>query len=142
MLRYLPYTLIPLVIFNIVILFSPVGVWSDQIAQITLFSGQPWPLTVGDLMIVAGLVGLLAEMLRATYVAAIGNHMVSIVVLIVYVVEFVAVGDAGNSTFFILTIISLIDVLGGVAITIRQASRDITLQEGGFAPGPGVGPHA
>lgn len=137
-LRNTPYTIITLIVFNLVILFSEATAWSNEIATINLLSDAPWTLTLGDLMIVGGLIALLAEMLRATYVAAFGNHMVSIIVLIVYVVEFIAVADAANSTFFILTMIALIDVLGGVAITIRHASRDVTMTDphygGGYPP--------
>lgn len=129
--RNIPYTLVPLIIFNIVILFAYQGIWGDDIFTVNLFSGAPWTMTVGDLMVVIGLLSLMGEVFRSATMArtAVTNHLLSIIVLIVFVIEFVVVGDAANSTFFILTIIALIDVLTGVVVTIRLASRDITVDD-------------
>ncbi|MCW5713387.1 MAG: hypothetical protein KIT43_02555 [Bauldia sp.] len=127
MLRNFPFTIVPLVIFNLVILFTEATVWDNEILKLPLFSGQDWPLRVGDLMVIVGLLALMGEVFRATSMAksAVTNHLLSIIVLIVYVIEFVVVGDAANSTFFILTIVALIDVLTGVVVTLRLATRDI-----------------
>ncbi|MCC6735801.1 MAG: hypothetical protein IT534_06695 [Bauldia sp.] len=137
MLRNIPYTLVPLVIFNLVILFADTMVWDNVIFTLPLFSGVDWPLRVGDLMVIVGLLALMGEVFRATNVAknAVTNHLLSIIVLIVYVIEFVVVGDAANSTFFILTMITLIDVLTGVVVTLRLATRDVTFS-GDHLPPP------
>lgn len=133
--RNIPATLVPLILFNIVaFLFSGMvdQAWQNEVVSATLFSGEVWVLRAGDVMIVIGLAALFVEILSATRLAnqSIGNHLVSILVLIVYVVEFLVIGRAANSTFFVLTIISLIDVLAGVVITIRLASRDIAVEGG------------
>src|SRR5690606_23750424 len=96
-----------------------------------LFSGAEWRMTVGDLMVVVGLFALLGEVFRAATMArhAVTNHLVSIIVLVIYVIEFVVVAEAANSPFFILTIMALIDVLTGVVVTIRLASRDIHMDD-------------
>lgn len=140
MLRAFPYTLVTLVIYNIVIIFSGPETWDNVVMTLGLFSDVDWPLTTGMLMIVAGLAILLVEILRATNIdrRAINNHIFSIIVLLIYVIEFVVIGEAGNSTFFILTMIALVDVLGGVVITIRLATRDFAVDHGaagGFPPG-------
>lgn len=134
--RAFPFTIVTLLIFNIIILFSDPGVWDNNLAVVTLFSDVVWTFTNGDLMVVVGLVVLLGEILRATTIAtkAITNHVISMVVTIIYVIEFVVVPDAGNSTFFILTMIALIDVLAGVVVTIRLATRDFTVDRGGGFP--------
>lgn len=131
MLRNIPYTIVPLIIFNLVILFTEATVWNNELFSLPLFSGVDWPLRVGDLMVIAGLLALMGEVFRATSIAknAVTNHLLSIIVLIVYVIEFVVVADAANSTFFILTIIALIDVLTGVVVTLRLATRDVTFGE-------------
>lgn len=128
MLRNIPFTIVPLVIFNLVILFTEPTVWDNVIFTLPLFSGVEWPLRVGDLMVIVGLLALMGEVFRATSMArnAVTNHLLSIIVLIVYVIEFVVLGDAANSTFFILTIVALIDVLTGVVVTLRLATRDVT----------------
>jgi hypothetical protein len=88
-------------------------------------------MTAGDVMVVIGLVALFVEILSAASLAnrTIGNHLVSILVLIIYVIEFVVIERAANSTFFILTVIALIDVLAGIVITIRLAQRDIAFSD-------------
>jgi uncharacterized membrane protein HdeD (DUF308 family) len=128
MLRNIPFTIVPLVIFNLVIVFSEPTVWDNVIFTLPLFSGVEWPLRVGDLMVIVGLLALMGEVFRATSMArnAVTNHLLSIIVLIVYVIEFVVLGDAANSTFFILTIVALIDVLTGVVVTLRLATRDVS----------------
>jgi hypothetical protein len=138
MLRAFPFTIVTLVIYNIVIIFSGASVWDNVLFDLTLFSGQDWALRTGDLMVLAGLLVLLAEVLRATSIErkAITNHAISVVVLLIYVVEFVVVAEAGTSTFFILTLISLVDVLAGVVVTIRLATRDFS-----YEGRPGFPPH-
>lgn len=140
MLRAFPFTIVTLVAFNLIIIFSDAGVWNNVLVTFTLFSGQPWALTNGDAMVTVGLLILLAEVLRATTIdrRAITNHIVSVVVLLIYVIEFVVVGDAGNSTFFILTMIALVDVLAGVVVTIRLATRDFAIGHGTGYPPPEV----
>lgn len=130
--RNIPATLVPLILFNIVaFLFSNLAgeAWGNQVVSAGLFSGATWVLTAGDVMIVIGLIALFVEILSAASLAnkTIGNHLVSILVLIIYVIEFLVVERAANSTFFILTVIALIDVLAGIVITIRLASRDIAV---------------
>jgi hypothetical protein len=131
MLRNIPYTIIPLILFNVVILFADPNVWADTIFTVTLFSGAAWSLHWGELMVFLGLLALLGEVFRSTSAArgAVANHLMSIIVLVVYVIEFVVVADAANSTFFNLMIIALIDVLTGVVVAIRMATRDIAFQD-------------
>ncbi len=42
-------------------------------------------------------------------------------------VEFLLVPQAATSTFFLLLVISFVDVLGGFAVTLRTAQRDLTI---------------
>ena len=133
MLAAFPFTVIPLIIFNLVALFVTQN-WAGPLFSIGMFSGVRWEVTMGDLMIVVGLVFLFVEMLRATIARgeAMANHLASVIVLLVYVVEFIVVGFAANSVFFILTAISLIDVLAGFSITTKAARRDVTLSHEGY----------
>jgi hypothetical protein len=133
MLKAFPFTLFPLVLFNVVAFIVPgmdTGVgWETGKFLIPLFSGSSWAVTSGDLIVVFGLICLFFEMLRATIASrgALNNHLASVVVLIIYAVEFLVVARCGNSTFFLLTVISLVDVLAGFAVSFRVASRDLTI---------------
>ena len=94
-----------------------------------MLSGQSWTMTIGDLMITFGLVILFLEIMKSgrTSSGTITNHILSTVVLIIYIIEFIVVGVAAHSVFFILTLMALFDVIAGFSISIRAASRDISL---------------
>jgi hypothetical protein len=128
MLYAFPLTLIPFILFNIIGFMSGgAGPWSNEILAIPMVGGL-WIMTWGDLMLVLGLVMLFLETLKAARPAqrAISNHLASTGAFILYLIEFILLGVAANSTFFILMLMSLFDVVAGFTISIRTASRDVT----------------
>jgi len=126
-----PLLVVPLVIYNLIafIFFrgTPAG-WSNQIFSIFMASGAPWILTLGDLMVVIGLVCLFFEILKSTRIgsSSIFEHILSTLVFIVYLVEFILVGAAASSAFFILMAMSLIDVVAGFSVSMSAAERDVS----------------
>jgi hypothetical protein len=44
-------------------------------------------------------------------------------------IEFLLVRQAGTSAFFILLMISLVDVIAGFIVTLRTAQRDMTIEK-------------
>ena len=48
--------------------------------------------------------------------------------LAILLVEFLLVKQAATGTFFLLLVISFVDVLGGFAVTLRTAQRDLTIE--------------
>ena len=122
-----PLTIIPWIIYNIAAWIWGVTVWDTVIFAPTLISGQTWAFKVGDLMIVIGIVCLFFEILKSTNSSsrAIINHTLSTIVFIVYLIEFIVVGFAAHSVFFILMVIALFDVIAGFSITIKTARRDL-----------------
>ena len=125
----IPLTVIPLIAYTVVGFIFGQDVWSTGLFELTMISGQSWPFTLGDLMIVGGLICLFFEVLRSTSSSqrTIVNHTISTIILIVYLIEFLLVGIAANSVFFILMVMSLFDVIAGFSITIKTASRDLNL---------------
>lgn len=97
-----------------------------QLLKIKLASGALWVLTLGDLLIIFGLFILFIEIFKSTSTgsATVVEHSLSTIVFIIYVVEFVLVKEAGTTVFFILGMMSLIDVIAGFSITIATARRD------------------
>ena len=138
MLTAIPLTVIPLILFNVIgyaigVTPDAASPWLRELFQVPLISNQTWPVTPSDLMILLGLVMLFFETLRSAQPArggTITNHIISTIVLIVYVVEFIVVPVAGDSLFFILTAIALFDVVAGFTISIRTAQRDISFGSG------------
>lgn len=124
-----PLLALPLVVYNIMALFgfSNGDAWAASIATITMVSGGVWDLTVGDIFIVVSLVLLFGEILKATRFgnASVVDHMLSTLVFVICLVEFLLVGYAATSVFFILMVMALIDVIAGFTVSIRAAARDV-----------------
>jgi hypothetical protein len=80
-------------------------------------------------MVVFGIVCLFGEVLKSTNTSsrAIVNHILSTLVFIAYLIEFIVVGFAAEPVFFILTILALFDVLAGLTISIKAARRDLAV---------------
>lgn len=133
MFAIIPLTILPLIIFNVLtfahISFFGADPMAYQVATIGMMSGQPWALPLSDVLIAFAILCLFFEILRSTGTTSksIFNHVLSTIVLIVYVVEFVLVREAASSVFFLLTLISLFDVLAGFSITIKTAVRDVAI---------------
>lgn len=127
MIAAIPLTIIPLILYNAIGFAAGGNPWSNEILGVTMVSGQVWSMTLGDLMVVVAIVVLFFEILRAARYshATIYNHIASTIVFIIYLVEFIIVGAAGYSVFFILTVLALFDVVAGFSISIRTATRDI-----------------
>jgi hypothetical protein len=132
----IPLTIIPLILFNIVAFAFGATIWDGEIFRITMLSGVSWGPTIGDLMIVFAIIMLFLEIMKSAQAGSgtIINHVLSTVVLIIYIIEFIVSGVAANSVFFILTVIALFDVIAGFSISIRTASRDISFGTHGGPP--------
>ncbi len=138
MLTAIPLTVVPLVIFNLVAHTVGAAHWADKAFDLPLISGY-CTVSYGDLLVLVALVMLFFETLRSaapTRTAMIANHIVSTVLLIVYVVQFLADREASDSLYLILTGIALFDVIAGFTISIRTAQRDIT-----YTADPGITHH-
>jgi hypothetical protein len=129
-----PLLIIPFLIYNIVAFVflggNPAG-WSSELFGFTMVSGQRWVLTGADLMVVLGLVCLFVEVLKSTQTgrSSVIEHMLSTVLLVAFLIEFILVGAAASSVFFILMVMSLVDVVAGFTISITGAGRDVTMAQ-------------
>ena len=127
-----PLLLIPLIAYNFFgFLFmqgSPAG-WSNQLLTIPMVSGVEWSLTAGDLLLVVGLLCLFFEVLKATNTgrSSVIEHMLSTLVFIIFLIEFLLVGAAASSVFFILMMMAIFDVVAGFTVSITGAGRDVSM---------------
>jgi hypothetical protein len=126
-----PLLVIPFAIYNMVAFLLPGLAWTDKVATFHLVSGADWSITSEDLLIIFAILLLPLEILKATRIGvrSIIDHVLSMVLFIAMLVEFLLVRQAGTSTFFILMIISMVDVLGGFTVTLRTAQRDMTIEK-------------
>jgi hypothetical protein len=126
-----PLLVIPLVLYNLVAFVflggNPAG-FSNQLVAIFMPSRAPWVLTLGDLMVVIGLVCLFFEIMKSTRVGqtSIIEHILSTGVFVLFIIEFILVGGAASSAFFILLVMSLIDVIAGFSVSLSAAERDVS----------------
>lgn len=98
--------------------------------SMTLASGAEMTLRGGDFFVIAGLGALFLEMLKAARPgrSAVLDHILSTIVFVVALICFLLVDFAGTSTFFILTLMALIDVVAGFSISLFAARRDFSVE--------------
>jgi len=135
MIMAIPLIVLPLIVYNLMA-YGGGGDWLSPVFTIDMVSGTTFALSRGDLLITAALVLLFLEVLKATRTGAgsILDHLFSTLVFVAALVEFLLVDFAATSTFFLLTVIALIDVIAGYSITIRAARRDVSLDTYGNGP--------
>jgi len=134
MLTNFPLMAIALVLYN-GIAFGLGGealTWQMPVFELAMVSGALWLFDLGDLMIGVGLLLLFIEILKATRIGRLSiiDHLVSTVVFIVFLIEFLLVPAASTSIFFLLLVMVLIDVMAGFSVSIRSATRDVSLGDG------------
>ena len=96
---------------------------------IPLPSGVTWRPTWGDFLVLLGVFFLYIELFKSTRTSetTIFDHLLSTLVLILYMTAWLTSPWAGNSVFLILTGMAFLDVVAGFTITISAARRDLSL---------------
>ena len=134
----LPLLALPVLFYNFVVAFMlPGGFHSVEandamtrvLVSIPMTSGAHWALTLGDLMIFASLVILFIELLKSTTSQriAIINHSLSMILFIVCLIEFLLSRSFATSSFFLLSMMVLLDVLAGFIVTIVSSRRQLDI---------------
>ncbi|HEY4141021.1 MAG TPA: hypothetical protein VGM57_06385 [Pseudolabrys sp.] len=125
-----PLLLVPFAIYNIVAFLMPGVSWTGTMTTVHMMSGGEWTMSAGDFLIVLAILMLFGEMMKSTRIGmrSVVDHGLSLVLFLAIMAEFMLVRQAASSTFFLLVIISFVDVLGGFAVTLRTAQRDLTVE--------------
>jgi len=125
-----PLLLISFAIYNIVAFLMPGVGWTGALTTVHMISGGDWSMSAGDMLIALAILLLFGEMMKATRVGirTVIDHALSLVLFLAMLVEFLLVKQAASATFFLLLVISFVDVLGGFAVTLRSAQRDLTVE--------------
>lgn len=137
-----PMLILPLFIYFLMAIFS--GERTDpsipsivtsldaNVLSIPMISGVKWQLPAGDLLLLLGLAMLAVEVAKATSSksGSIANHAVSMGLLLVCFILFLTVAAFTTSTFFLITMMVLFDVLAGAMVTIVSARRDFGVGDG------------
>ena len=138
-LNVVPLLVFPLALYNAVVLTgvatSPVGALMTQpIFTVGMFSGDAWGVSFADVFMALSLMLLFVEIVKATRTDAMSiiNHGLSMLLCVVCIIQFVTMQGFSNSVFFLLTLMTILDVVAGFTITIVAAKRDFG-SSGGIA---------
>jgi hypothetical protein len=125
-----PLLLIPFAIYNIIAFLMPGVSWTGAVVTVHMVSGADWVMSAGDLLVTLGILVLFGEMMKSTRIGirTVVDHALSLILFLGMLVEFLLVKQCATATFFLLLAISFIDVLGGFAVTLRSAQRDLTVE--------------
>ena len=128
-----PLLVLVLGAYNVIAFYTQSSL-ATEIFSVQMVSEVEWAFNLSDFLVTIALLMLFVELLKATRAGTVSivDHMLSTLVFIAFLVEFIVVKEAATSTFFLLTVISLIDVIAGYSVTIQSARRD-------FGVGPGDG---
>ncbi|MBF0357844.1 MAG: hypothetical protein HQL70_04495 [Magnetococcales bacterium] len=129
--KNIPLLVFVVIIYN-VIAFSSAGSLESTFWSVHLGSGVDWVFTVNDLLLSLAVILLYAEILKSTRtgISTIMDHMFSLGLFVVVLLEFLFVAAVGTSTFFIIILLVLLDVVAGFTVTISSATRDINVEDG------------
>ncbi len=124
-----PMLIVPFAIYNMVAFLLDLD-FHQTVFTVPLLSGHRMDVSMGDVLVLLGVLLLYIEILKSTRFSskAIVDHVLSIILFIAMIVEFIVAGKAATSTFLILTALSFVDVVGGFTITIRTAQRDVAFE--------------
>ena len=135
----IPLLLLPVLAYNLLALawFGGVNAVGGELRldatlfSITMTSGGIWAVSLSDLMLTVSLVILFIELLKSTTSrrVAIINHALSMALFIGCLVELLLLGAFATSTYFLITLMVLLDVLAGFIVTIVSARRDFGISD-------------
>jgi len=130
-----PLLLIPLAIYNIVVFLMPGVSLTEPLVKLTLLSGAEWPITLSDMLLTLGVLLLLSEIIKSARPGAkyLTDHLLSLIVFGGAAAEFLLWPRFGSSTFFLLTMLALVDFLAGLAL---RARRGVQVASGPAASAP------
>src|SRR5712664_2585794 len=119
-----PLLLIPLAIYNIIVFLMPGVSFTNPVLKLTLMSGAEWPLTLSDMLLALAILMLLFEVIKGARPGAkyLTDHLLSLIVFGGAAAEFLLWPRFGSSTYFLLTMLALVDFLSGIALRARRGT--------------------
>jgi hypothetical protein len=131
MLAAIPLLILPVAAYAALALTLGGGLFNARCqARIThpLFSfatsgGGVWPVSASDLLLAAALIVAFIELLKGIEDrrAAIANHALSIALFILCLTAMLLAPAFANSTFFLITLMVLLDLAAGFIVTMGEA---------------------
>jgi len=132
-LRFVPFFFILLVIYNIGMMTSNAFEVNMGLIKIPLLRNDAFfMLRLSEIFAMLGIIFLYFEAIKATRTSrdTMIDHLLSMAVFVICLIEFLVVPGAGTSSFMILTLLALVDVLLGFTVSYASARRDISFGGG------------
>ncbi|MEN7535683.1 hypothetical protein [Aurantiacibacter flavus] len=135
-----PYLLVPVLIYNLMALFAGASAADgspglarviDAVAlSVPMLSSVRLNITWGELMLIFSVVFLFVEVIKSTNTASLSivNHILSMLLFVVCLMEFLMFANFATGTFLIITAMVLVDALAGMVVTIISARRDFGVE--------------
>lgn len=122
-----PLLLIPLAIYNILVLLMPSVSLAEPLMRLTLVSGAEWGITLADILLALGVLMLLFEIIKGARPGAkyLTDHLLSFVVFGAAAAQFLLWPKFGTSTYFLLAMMSASDFLSGVALHVKRGAVQV-----------------
>jgi hypothetical protein len=94
--------------------------------SIPLPSGGVWQLGLGPILLAVAIGLLFVELLKAARGggASITENALSMMAFAAFLILFLVWDKAATSTFFLLTLMSMVDVVAAFAVTVNAARRE------------------
>jgi hypothetical protein len=134
MLAAFPLLALPVLLYNLLMLtisgaFGGAGAsqrLSSPLVSLRMASHAVWAISLGDVLIAGSLLILFAELLKSTGTRriAILNHSLSMILFVICLIEFLLFPAFATSTFFLIGLMVLLDVLAGFVVTIIASRRE------------------
>ncbi|MFO1110582.1 MAG: hypothetical protein U1E61_15470 [Bradyrhizobium sp.] len=117
-----PLLLIPLAVYNIVVLLMRDVSLSAPVVTLPLMSGADWPISLGDILLALAALLLLLEIVKGARPGAkyLMDHLLSLIVFGAAAAEFLLLPKFGTSIFFLLCLFAMVDFLSGVTLRRRR----------------------
>lgn len=130
MLPLIPFMIVPLVLYIGIVVIGHASL-EAVLLSIGLPSLTTMKLTLGDLLLLVGMIALFVEMVMATNTrtSSLINHGLSMLLFVVSGLFFLFLERCGTSTFLLLIVMMLIDVVAGYSIGIVTARRDLSVEK-------------
>ena len=98
-----------------------------------MFSHDQWNISFFDFLLLLSLALLFVEVVKATHTtsAELINHGLSMMVFVICLIEFITLKGFATSTFFLMMMMTLFDVVAGYTISIVAAEHDLGLGKAG-----------
>jgi hypothetical protein len=134
MLAAIPLLVIPVIAYAVMALTLGGGLMSIHaqarlarpLFHLTTAGGGAWPVSAADLLLAAALVVSFMDLIRGMgdRRAAIVNHALSIALFVACLAAILVAPGFANSTFFLITLMVLLDLAAGFIATMGQTNDE------------------